>query len=132
MITQIKRRIIVVDDIPHWRKLLASILADYEVKVIAAYDEAIAAIDEFDFDVAILDIRLEDENVWNVDGIDLLAKIRSKKPHSSIVVLTGYRESARAQILLEHRPDLIIDKNTFDNASFREIIGRFANQNRDK
>ena len=116
------KRILVVDDIPHWRKLLSTLLKDYNLEIIDSYADAVNAIEQSEFSVVILDIRLEDQNIFNVDGVDLLKKIKREQPNTSIVILTGYRESIHDQILLEYGPRTIIDKGTFDNNEFRELI----------
>jgi CheY-like chemotaxis protein len=123
-----RKRILVVDDIPHWRKLLSSLLSDYEVEALATCDEAVKAIDQHGFDVAVLDLRLKDEDIWNVDGIALLKKIKREQPNTGVIILTGYRESARDQILREYKPNEIIHKETFDNTSFRETVRMLANK----
>ena len=126
MTEPVKKRILIVDDMPDWRKLLSNLLDNYEIKALATYKEAVDAIEQWEFDVAVLDIRLEDENIWNVDGIDLLEKIKEKHPMTSLIILTGYRQSARDSILLDYAPNEILDKETFDNTRFREIINNLA------
>ncbi len=70
--------------------------------------------------------RLEDDNVFNVDGIDLLKKFKLEQPKTRIVILTGYRESIRDQILREYNPNEILTKEIFDNNEFRAIIRKLS------
>ncbi len=117
-----KKRILVVDDIPYWRRLLAALLGEYELDILGSYKDAVIAIEQFQFDIAVLDLRLEDNNIFNIDGVDLLKKIKSNQPNTKIVILTGYRESVRDQILREYVPDEIFNKQVFDNNEFRATI----------
>lgn len=131
MITQNKKKILVVDDKPDWRRLLATLLEGYELNVLDTYESASNAIDLFDFDVAIFDLRLEDDNIFNVDGVDLLRKFKIRQPSARIVILTGYRESVRDQVLREYIPNEIFNKEEFNNDEFRITIKRLAYQNND-
>lgn len=123
-----KQKILVVDDLPHWRKLISNILIDYDVYVTETYDEAIKLIEQVEFDVAVLDIRLEDNSVWNVDGIDILKNIKEKQRNVRVIILTGYRESARDQILRDYQPHAIINKESFDNTDFKKTVQILAAQ----
>ena len=117
-----KKRILIVDDMPHWRRLLSTLLAEYELETIDSYANAVLVIKNSKFDVAILDIRLDDENSFNVDGVDLLKKLRIQQPNIGIIILTGYRESVRDKVLREYKPNEILNKESFDNNEFREIV----------
>lgn len=127
-----KKRILIVDDILHWRKLLASILGEYELGIFDNYEDAASAISQSRFDIAILDVRLDDDNVFNVDGIGLLKKIRKHQPEVKIVILTGYRESVRDQALREYMPDEIFTKDAFNNDEFRMVIHNLAFKTHDR
>jgi CheY-like chemotaxis protein len=126
MTSKAKGRILVVDDMDSWRKLIPSILPEYDVVTVGTYADAVRVIESYDFDVAVLDIRLEDEDSWNVDGVSLMRHVREHKPHAGMVIFTGYLESVRQQLLIEYSPDQIISKNNFDNRDFREAIDRIV------
>ena len=132
MTSKVKGRVLVVDDMDSWRKLIPSILPEYDVVAVGTYADAIRVIGSFDFDVAVLDIRLEDEDTWNVDGVSLMRYVREHRPHAGMVIFTGYLESVRQQLLIEYSPDQIISKNNFDNQDFREVIDRIVALHRPK
>lgn len=112
-----------VDDISYWRKLIPYVLDEFEVRVIESYDHAIEAIQTLDFEIAILDIRLDDKNLANVDGLLLLKEIRERKPKARVVLLTGYRKSIIEESLEKYRPFELVEK-PFENSSFRLLIRR--------
>lgn len=116
--------VLIVDDAPNWRELVRSVLGNIcRLELFSTFEEASQAIDVLDFDVAVLDVRLEDEDTFNVEGVALLRKIRIKNPCIGIVILTGYPESIRQEILDEFQPDAFFVKDeTFDNIEFRKAI----------
>ncbi len=56
-----------------------------DVTTVASGTEALSIINEEDFDVTVLDIKLTD-----IDGIDLLSKLRQIEPTMEVIMLTGY------------------------------------------
>jgi len=69
---------------------------------------------------------LIDEDTFNVEGLDLLRMIKERKPGTGVVILTGYPNSVRREILEEYDADAFVFKvppgDTFDSASFRTLI----------
>jgi DNA-binding NtrC family response regulator len=47
--------------------------------------EALVLLDSHDFDLVILDIRMPD-----IDGVEILKKIRSQHPETNVIMITGY------------------------------------------
>jgi len=41
-----KRRVLIIDDMPHWRKLLSNLLIEHEVRAFATYGEAKDALEQ--------------------------------------------------------------------------------------
>jgi len=127
-------KILIVDDLQRWRTLLTGILEkQYDITSVNNYSDAIDSIDSEDFDVAILDVRLEDSEILNVEGIDLLRKIREKNCHTGIVILTGYKKSVPQQAFQElkpYEPFYFMEKEMFNNTDFKEAIRQLFNQNK--
>jgi DNA-binding NtrC family response regulator len=86
------QRILVVDDLPDWRKTLGGLLTDegYAVDVAGSADEALSLMEEKPFDLAVLDIRLDETDEENVEGLDLGTQIQERWPETSIIFSTGY------------------------------------------
>lgn len=126
MVEQKNASVLIVDDRPNWRQALSSVLEeDYLVKAVATYSEAVEALLSQDppFDVAVIDIRLEDEDETNVQGLELIGYIREVGISTSPIVLTGYPSPQTTKTALR---DLgvhgYLDKSSFDISEFREAV----------
>jgi len=82
-----KRRVLVVDDDKDFATALADILEFYGYRVEKAHNEldAMNKMDFFPADVALLDIRLGNEN-----GINLINKIKERCPNILVIMMTAY------------------------------------------
>jgi DNA-binding NtrC family response regulator len=84
-----KRRILVVDDEQNSREGLTKILIKegYEVVAAESGEDALVEAKKQDFDLIITDLRMPE-----VSGIDVLEKIRAKKPDIGVIIVTAYGE----------------------------------------
>ena len=84
--------VLVVDDLPNWREVLAEALAKDGHTVLTAEkpSQALEIITCRPVDVTILDLRLEDRDLYNVQGVRLLQQIRMISPHTRIIMITGF------------------------------------------
>ena len=80
-------KILIIDDDDNIRKVLVAILEDegYDVESVGTAKEAIERAKERFYNIALIDIRLPD-----MEGIELLTKIRDTTPKIRKVILTGY------------------------------------------
>jgi DNA-binding NtrC family response regulator len=80
-------RILVVDDDENIRKVLTTILEEegYKVDSAETAKEAIEKAKKTFYNVALIDIRLPD-----MEGIELLTKIRDNVPKMRKIIITGY------------------------------------------
>jgi DNA-binding NtrC family response regulator len=88
-------RVLVVDDQENWRKVLR-FLSEKEGLYVSEADnseDAKEILSRRSFDLALLDVKLEDEQVFNVEGLDLLNHIKINYPSTKVIVLTGYPKS---------------------------------------
>jgi CheY-like chemotaxis protein len=90
--TDTRHRILVVDDLPDWRKTLSGLLEDagYEVQVAESSAAALDLLRSGHFDLALLDIRLDESDEDNREGLNLAAEIRQRWPAVKVVIITGY------------------------------------------
>lgn len=105
--------VLVVDDYENWREQLKCILEDdgYHVETASTHAEAQRKLDESTFDVAILDMRLVDEERFNVQGLALLRKAKSQTPPIGAIILTGYPNPLHRQRALEtYKADAYLQK----------------------
>jgi two-component system OmpR family response regulator len=82
-------RLLVVEDDPLERDLLAALLRDYDLTVAVDAAEARLALDGAPFDVALCDIGLPGES-----GMSLMASIRQRYPGTAVVAVSGYSDTA--------------------------------------
>jgi len=80
-------RILVVDDDENIRKVLTAILEDegYTVDSVGTGRKAVARTRTTFYNIALIDIRLPD-----IEGIELLTKMRGTTPKMRKIVITGY------------------------------------------
>jgi len=82
-----KGSLLLVDDDRHVLASMAEWLREqgYQVDAAASRAEALAALSRKSFDVVLPDIRLGDD-----DGFDILAHCRQHHPASAVIMITGY------------------------------------------
>ncbi len=85
-------RILVVDDLPDWRSTIGGLLEDegYEVQVAGSSPQALELLESNCFDLAVLDIRLDETDEGNTEGLNLASEIKKRWPGVKIVIITGY------------------------------------------
>lgn len=90
-------RLLLVDDERGYVYVLANRLARRNILVTKTYSgtEAIQALRGRSFDVAVLDLKMED-----MDGIEVLRIMKKMAPHLAVIMLTGHgsEEAAREGI----------------------------------
>jgi len=81
--------LLLVDDDHHVLNSMADWLREqgYQVETASRYDEALGLIQRQRYDVALVDVRLDDDGP---DGFDLLAKINETAPSTEVILITGY------------------------------------------
>jgi len=91
-----KGKILVVDDYANWRIFLEYVLRSegHQVVSVSSSSEAEQKLLGESFDVVILDVRLVDEERYNVQGMALLQRAKSLSPSPGAIILTGYHDPA--------------------------------------
>jgi CheY-like chemotaxis protein len=94
-----------VDDLPDMRTTLSGLLSDegYYVRSASSRAEALRALDAERFHVAILDVRLDESDEDNQDGLLLMHEIRKKYSTVAVIILTGYANVKMVQEALQPR-----------------------------
>jgi len=98
-------RILFVDDVADWRKMLSGLLSDhgYEVKAVKSREEAQQALKEEPFALAILDKRLDETDEKNAEGLTLARYISENYPQMPVIILTGY--GTQEDVAVAQKPD---------------------------
>jgi len=94
-----KIRVLLVDDEIGFADILAKRLGKRGMAVIPVYTgtEAIQTIRKNDFDVAVLDLKMED-----MDGIDVLKIFKKAYPEMEVIMLTGHGSEKAAREGIEY------------------------------
>ncbi len=87
-------RLLLVDDEVGYLEVLCKRLKKRDFDVTTAYSgaEAIRAVRDRDFDVAVVDLKMED-----MDGIELLKILRQMLPTLQVIMLTGHGSERAAR-----------------------------------
>jgi len=97
-------RVLVVDDQPNWREVISSLLngEGFEVDTASTVEKAWDLLTKNIYHIAILDVRLVDDNPYDIQGIELLDKMKSHLNRPlPIVIMTGYSFEGMEDILCE-------------------------------
>lgn len=120
-------RVLVVEDDPSWQEILVELLGDLGLTVRAAgsREQAILALDDGPFELALLDISLRGRDHDNQDGLRVLEHFRARYPHVPAVVLTGYAtvDLAISSLTALGATDFL-RKEQFDRRRFQETVRR--------
>ena len=121
-----KRRILVIDDLPLIREHLKVILeADgYEFESVGDGRSALEVLRDRVFHLAITDLRMPDMN-----GLELLAAIRLEKLPLGVIVLTGHGDTAIALDAMKAGADDFVSK-PYDPDHLRFVVQRILERRR--
>ena len=95
-------RILVVDDLPDVRDTITGILVDegYDVQAVANFEAALELLQTTRIHVAILDVRLDETDVENEAGLQLMHDIRHLDPTIATIIMTGHAHVDMVQAAL--------------------------------
>lgn len=101
-----RNNILIVDDLPDWRKTLSGLLVDvgYGVQTAESSARALALLENNNFDLAVIDLRLDESNEDDEGGLDLAVEIKQRWPNVKIIIVTGYGTPARIKRAIEPDP----------------------------
>lgn len=85
---------LIIDDARDWRDMLAGLILDVFPKVDVQIADSLQAAKAFIADhqvaVALIDIRLDERDEENVDGLKLMDLLGATQPDAKIFIVTGY------------------------------------------
>lgn len=92
MILETVCSILIVDDDKSWQNINKIVLGKYgfHIDTASTKDEAIGKIKKNDYEIAVVDLRLEDDDQSNFDGIEIIKEMHKKNPTTRILVKSGY------------------------------------------
>ena len=86
-------RILVLDDLPDWRRMVGGLLTDYgyEVVTVGSVKQARRSITRNpSFDLAVIDVRLDNSVEMDESGIDYACELRDGNGNFPIILLTAF------------------------------------------
>ena len=113
------RKVLVIEDDEGSRDALGCLLAEdgYAVRTAESGNGGLRAAREFDPDVIVCDYDLPD-----IDGLQVLRRLRASGPEAFIIVVTAGCRGTNAERVLRREADLFLDKPV-DLDRFRAALG---------
>jgi DNA-binding response OmpR family regulator len=122
-------RILVVDDDENIRKTILAILLDegFEVDSAASGREAIRKTQDSTYNVALLDIKLPD-----MEGTELLSKMRDTVPKMRKIMVTGFPSQQNAISAVNQKADAYLIKPVDIEKLLETIREQLSQQKQEK
>jgi DNA-binding NarL/FixJ family response regulator len=121
--------ILVIEDDPNWQMIFSEIIEDagFKPKVVTTYYEALAALNEQNYALAVVDMSLSELNYDNRDGLKVLKTIAAAPEVLPAVVVTGYATVNLAiETLVELNAVNFFRKDEFDRRKFLQTVKKEA------
>ena len=122
IIPSMKKLLIVDDQILYLKSLEIVLKKEYEVYLAQDYDEAISLLSKPDIDIALIDIRLDEDDESNIDGLRILEWIKMNKHDIIPFVMSAYQEFSYAEQALNLGAKHFFRK-PIDVESLKAILG---------
>lgn len=121
-------RVLIMDDRDRWRRELRAALtpAGYDIETVASRPEALQRFAEDLFHVLVLDIRMQEGDVGNQEGLDMLEELGDlgRSNAARVVMCSGYGTRNRLrQAYARHGVDDFIDKGEFTDEELVSVVG---------
>jgi CheY-like chemotaxis protein len=111
------QKILVIEDELSLQYLYAEILDGFEVTQALTGHEALEILDgQSDYDLYVVDIHLHD-----LDGFEIIRKIRSKNAAAKVIIGTGFSLESLSQKIAEVHPNFVFSK-PFKVLEFRNKV----------
>ena len=123
-------RVVIADDSPLIREGITTFVRRAGIEVtaqVSSAHELLAAVDEHEPDVAIIDIRMPP--TFTDEGLRAAHEIRARHPEMGIVILSQHVETGMAARLLAESPQrlaYLLKDRVGDIGEFAETLGRVA------
>ncbi|MCW5892746.1 MAG: sigma-54-dependent Fis family transcriptional regulator [bacterium] len=113
-------RILVVDDEPRMASVVAGALgrAGWICEVASGGAAALAALEARDADAVVTDWKMPE-----MDGLELLTRLKAQRPNRPVVLLTAYGD-VRAAVAAMRAGAFDYVTKPFDNEELRAVVGR--------
>lgn len=114
-------RVLIVEDSPLFRKLLKETLhsrfPSMDISEAENGKEALQKVDDLPPDLIFMDIKLPGEN-----GLELTAKIKTKYPNVTVIVLTSYDTQEYREAATQAKANYFLSKGSSTRESILTLI----------
>lgn len=120
-----KGKVLIVEDEATWRKLYQRVLEKegYRVWTAGSLPEAWDLLDRHFFHVAVVDIRLVDDQPGNQDGIEVVKRISQADEGTRAIIITAFGTIPMTRdAFKEYRVFEFMEKQTHDQARFCQVV----------
>jgi len=120
-----KGKVLIVEDEATWRKLYQKVLEKegYQVWTAGSLPAALDLLDRHFFHVAIVDIRLVDDQPGNQDGIEVVKRISQADEGTRAIIITAFGTIQMTRdAFKEHQVFEFMEKQTHDQARFCQVV----------
>jgi CheY-like chemotaxis protein len=120
---------LVVEDLDFWQETLREVLIDANCRVwiASSHAEALNALGQNEFDLAVIDPVLDDTNRHNRDGLRVLQYILDERPGMRVIVVTSSDPNAIRREVNEMSANVtLLWKDEWDDDRFLTIIRNFT------
>jgi len=85
-------KVLLVDDIPEYVAMMNLLLPDgLRGDSAFSYEQALEKLSQSKYDLAIVDIRLKDEDEGNKDGLKILSWMRENSRDTKVIMISAYQ-----------------------------------------
>lgn len=125
------KKALIVDDIPEYVDTMEAYLEDkFDVLTAQSLEEAKSVLKDNQIDLAIIDIRLNEEDPGNKEGLELLKWLKERTPESGVIVMSAYKEFDYAVEALNAGAEYFMRK-PIDPDELNSVIDKiFSNRSR--
>jgi CheY-like chemotaxis protein/thiamine kinase-like enzyme len=122
-------RILIIDNLEQWRNALVEILreGDYLADSASTISEALKLLNENFYHLLVADIRMEETDGSNIDGMDLLCELdkRGLDEATKVIILSAYgTEEQMRTAFRDYKVADFISKDKFNKHIFLESVRR--------
>jgi CheY-like chemotaxis protein len=123
-----------VEDLDFWQDALSEVLTDagYHASAAASYSEALDALNQKKFHLAVIDPVLDDNNRRNRDGLRVLQHILDQRPEIRTIVVTASDPNRIRREVSEMSADIpLLYKDKWDTLQFLEVVQQLLSAKRE-
>ena len=87
------RKLLIIDDqMLYLKSLEVSLRDNYDILLAQDYEQSLKILQDYEVDIVLIDIRLDEEDENNIDGLRVLEWIKMNKPGVIPFVMSAYQQ----------------------------------------